>query len=33
VIYPIMIGHVLLGSGLIAAQQRRTARSPVALRV
>jgi hypothetical protein len=30
VIYPIMIGHVLLGSGLIAAQQRQTARQPVA---
>lgn len=26
VIYPIMIGHVLLGSGLIATQQSRTAR-------
>jgi Protein of unknown function (DUF998) len=30
VIYPIMIGHVILGSGLIAAQQRRTACQPVA---
>ena len=30
VIYPIMIGHLLLARGLIAAQQRRTVRQPVA---